>query len=179
MKIDQYSSFTLAYRLAANAHLGQTVKGGKQPYIVHVSEVCFEVFSVLDELSDPALALQAAALHDVVEDTGVPLQTIEQEFGHAVAEAVLALTRNEQLEEDEQIPDSLSRIKKLSKDIWVVKLADRIANLKPPPDSWTTEKIKKYLEVSMLIYEELKEANTTLADRLLGKIDSYKNYIQS
>lgn len=177
MKIDQYDRFTIAYRLAANAHLGQTVKGGKLPYIAHVSEVCFEVFSVLDELTDPALALQTAALHDVVEDTGVPLQTIEQQFGHAVAEAVLALTKNDQLEEDEQIPDSLARIKKLSKDIWVVKLADRIANLKPPPDSWTAEKIKKYLDVSLLIYEELKDANKTLADRLIEKIEEYKNYM--
>ena len=179
MKIDQYDRFVLAYRLAANAHLGQTVKDGKLPYIVHVSEVCFEVFSVLDELADPALAMQAAALHDVVEDTGVPIQTIEQEFGHDVAEAVLALTKNDQLEEEEQIPDSLSRIKKLSKDIWVVKLADRIANLKPPPDSWTKEKIKKYRDVSLLIHEELKEANKTLADRLMRRIEAYKNHIES
>ncbi|HEX2631004.1 MAG TPA: HD domain-containing protein [Chitinophagaceae bacterium] len=179
MKIDKYDRFTEAYRLAANAHLGQTVKGGKLPYIVHVSEVCFEIFSVLDELSDPALALQAAALHDVVEDTSFPIQTIEQEFGHDVAEAVLALTKNDQLEEDEQIPDSLARIKKLSKDIWVVKLADRIANLKPPPESWTNEKIKKYHDVSMLIYEELKGANKTLADRLMRRIEAYKNHIES
>ena len=179
MKIDQYDLFTKAYRLAANAHLGQTVKGGKLPYIVHVSEVCFEVFSVLDELADPSLALQAAALHDVVEDTGVPIQSIEKEFGHAVAEAVLALTKNDQLDEDEQIPDSLSRIKKLSKDIWVVKLADRIANLKPPPDSWTTEKIKKYQEVSWVIYNELKDANSTLAKRLQDKINDYGSYIKS
>jgi guanosine-3',5'-bis(diphosphate) 3'-pyrophosphohydrolase len=179
MKIDQYNRFNMAYRLAANAHLGQTVKGGKLPYIVHVSEVCFEVFSVVDELTDPALALQTAALHDVVEDTGVPIHTIEEEFGHAVAEAVLALTKNDQLEEEEQIPDSLSRIKKLTKDIWAVKLADRIANLKPPPDSWTKEKIKKYLDVSLLIHEELKEANKILADRLIDKIEEYRNYIPS
>jgi len=178
MKIDQYDRFTLAYRLAATAHLGQTVKGGKLPYIVHVSEVCFEVFSVLDDLADPALALQSAALHDVVEDTSFPIETIEKEFGHDVAEAVLALTKDDQLEEDEQIPDSLSRIKRLSKDVWVVKLADRIANLKPPPDSWSKEKIKKYGDVSLLIHEQLKEANKTLADRLMQKIEAYKNHIE-
>ena len=55
------------------------------------------------------------------------------------------------LPKDQQIIDSLSRIKKLPIEVWAVKLADRITNLQPPPSYWTTEKRKKYLDQAKLI----------------------------
>jgi (p)ppGpp synthase/HD superfamily hydrolase len=55
----------------------------------------------------------------------------------------------------------------------MVKLADRISNLGPPPSDWDQEKISKYKEEAKLIYDNLKDANKFLADRLKQKIDNY------
>jgi len=48
----------------------------------------------------------------------------------------LALTKNENLPKEQQISDSLTRIKKRSFEAWAVKLADRITNLQIPPSVW-------------------------------------------
>jgi len=80
-----------------------------------------------------ALAIQAALLHDTIEDTDTTFSEVEENFGTAVANAVLALTKNESLPKEEQMMDSLKRIKKLPYDVWAVKMADRITNLQKPP----------------------------------------------
>ncbi len=110
-----------------------------------------------------ALAVQAALLHDTVENTETLLSEIEQQFGKETADAVDALTKNETLPEEEQIPDSVQRIKRLSKEVWAVKLADRITNLMPPPGDWNQQKIRQYADVSRYILDELGEANEYLA----------------
>ena len=55
----------------------------------------------------------------------------------------------------------------------MVKLADRITNLLPPPAHWDDEKIENYREEAKLIYTELKNANEYLATRLFMKIEGY------
>jgi hypothetical protein len=59
----------------------------------------------------------------------------------------------------------------------MVKLADRIANLRPPPAGWTPEKIRNYWEDAKLIYEILHYASPHLAQRLREKIDGYRAYL--
>ena len=71
--------------------------------------------------------------------------------------------------------DSLNRIKVQPKEIWAVKMADRICNLYAPPYYSDKSKKEKYLEEAKTIYESLKEGNDYLAKRLLGKIETYKN----
>ena len=89
--------------------------------------------------------------------------------------AVLALSKDEELPKDKQISDSLARIKKLPKEVWAVKLADRITNLQPPPAEWTTEKNSQYAEDARFILDELREGNPYLAERLDAKISEYTN----
>lgn len=50
---------------------------------------------------------------------------------------------------------SLTRIKKLQKEVWAVKLADRITNLQPPPSGWNKQKRLKYLEESKSLFYAL------------------------
>ena len=71
--------------------------------------------------------------------------------------------------------DSLSRIKKLPEGVWAAKLADRITNLQPAPEDWSVEKRKQYLQEAQLILDELKEANSYLANRFEAKISEYRN----
>jgi (p)ppGpp synthase/HD superfamily hydrolase len=60
--------------------------------------------------------------------------------------------------------------------IKLVKLADRISNLAPPPYYWTKEKIRGYREEAIEIYTALHSASRFLAARLQEKIDAYKAY---
>ena len=87
--------FIKAFNFAAEAHLGQCLPGSKLPYIVHVSLVCMEVMALqqVEPMDDPDLALQCAALHDVVEDAHISLEKIRAEFGTAVADGVDALSK--------------------------------------------------------------------------------------
>jgi guanosine-3',5'-bis(diphosphate) 3'-pyrophosphohydrolase len=52
------------------------------------------------------------------------------------------LTKKENLPKGEKMVDSLKRIKDLQKEVWAVKLADRITNLQEPPQSWDNFKKK-------------------------------------
>jgi guanosine-3',5'-bis(diphosphate) 3'-pyrophosphohydrolase len=104
-------------------------------------------------------------------------EEIKEHFGENIADAVMALTKNEDLPNELQTPDSLSRIKKLQKEIWAVKLADRITNLQPPPSQWNKQKRINYQEEARMILDELKDGNQYLAKRLKEKIDEYGKYI--
>ena len=165
-----------ALKFAAEAHHGQTVPGSDLPYIVHVTMVAMEVIAALaheDDL-DGDLAVQCALLHDVIEDTGISYEELSVEFGPAVAEGVLALSKNDDLEsKQEKMTDSLERIKLQTKEIWMVKLADRITNLQPPPGHWNSKKIERYREEGRVILSELDIASPYLAERLRQKISVY------
>ncbi|MDR3246704.1 MAG: HD domain-containing protein, partial [Prevotellaceae bacterium] len=120
------------------------------------------------------LAMQAALLHDVLEDTQTTEAELEERFGKAVTDGVKALSKNESLPKDQRISDSLHRIKLQPKEIWAVKLADRITNLQPPPAYWSREKILNYKKDAILIYDMLKEGNPYLANRLKSEIERYE-----
>jgi (p)ppGpp synthase/HD superfamily hydrolase len=77
------------FATAAHAAVKQVRKYTFEPYIVHPTEVAAIVARV--EGATPAM-IAAAYLHDTVEDTGVTIETIEQEFGSEVAQIVGWLT---------------------------------------------------------------------------------------
>ena len=129
-------------------------------------------------LRNPDLLLLCALLHDVIEDTNGTYDEIEKEFGVEVADGVLALSKDENLHSKvEQMKDSIERIRIQPKEVWMVKLSDRITNLQPPPKHWDKEKVKKYRNEAVLILEKLGEANQYLAERLQIKIAEYSQYL--
>ncbi len=175
-----------AWEWATRAHKGQTYGGSRQGekivYINHIGSVFMEVSHALSRHPeyDAGLALLCAVLHDTVEDTSITINAIENEFGKRVADGVGALTKNENLPtKQEQMEDSLDRIKQQPKEIWMVKMADRICNLTSPPYYWDDFKKEKYRKEAMMIYHELKEGNSTLAERLKDKIIAYGKFIGS
>ena len=163
-----------AIKFAAYKHMEkrQKVKGTKLPYVVHLSNVAMEIFMAAPHTKGFNLiyAIQAALLHDTIEDTQTTFDEIKDNFGEDIAIAVLALSKDEKLPKGKQIPDTLARIKKLRKEVWAVKLADRITNLQPPPANWSHAKNIKYLKESQVILDELKNGNQYLAKRLKDKI---------
>lgn len=171
-------SYLRAYRFAATAHQGQRVAGTDFPYLMHFSFVSMEVIAALrDEPGqDGELAVQCALLHDVIEDSGVTYEQVAREFGPAIAAGVLALSKDPALPKTEQMADSLRRIRQQPHEVWMVKLADRITNLQPPPAYWTREKIIAYHAEALQILEALGEASPSLAARLRQKIDAYADF---
>lgn len=127
---------------------------------------------------DIAFAMQCALLHDTLEDTETTYEQLKEIFGTAVADGVLTLTKNKDLEKSLQMGDSLRRIVLQPKEIQMVKMADRITNLQEPPGHWTTEKIKGYQNEARLIYDCLKDCSESLAKRLETKINDYDVYLK-
>jgi (p)ppGpp synthase/HD superfamily hydrolase len=169
-------TYIKALKYAAKAHNGQTVPGSELPYVIHVARVAMEVMAALaqEDGLDGDLAVQCALLHDVIEDAGISYEKLAAEFGLEVAEGVLALSKNNILKSKlEKTADSLERIKQQSREVWMVKLADRITNLQPPPAYWSTEKVEQYREEGRVIQEELGRACPYLAERLRVKIGEY------
>ena len=73
-----------AIGFAARAHAGQVRKGTSTPYILHPLEAAVICATVTDDLE----VLAAAVLHDVVEDAGISIDQVEEEFEARVADLV-------------------------------------------------------------------------------------------
>jgi len=120
-----------AFAFAQASHEGQTRKSGEE-FITHPVAVA----SILADLRLDTTTLEAALLHDTVEDTAVTMEEIETEFGAEVARIVDGLTKLERYEfhsrEHEQAENVRKMIVAMAGDIRVllIKLADRLHNMR-------------------------------------------------
>lgn len=171
-----------AIKFATEKHVqqGQNIPGTDLPYVVHLSNVAMEILIASFNSADFNLefALPLALLHDTLEDTSTSYEELQEKFGNDIAEAVSALSKNKDIPKEQRMADSLNRIKKLKKEVWAVKLADRITNMQKPPDFWDNPKRVKYKSEAEIILNELAEGNNYLAERLKMKIEEYKFYIE-
>ncbi|MTH17384.1 HD domain-containing protein [Flavobacterium sp. LC2016-01] len=172
------------WQLVSKLHDGQKYGGVNKDerveYINHIGSVVFEVLNAvrLTENMNADLAVKCAMLHDTIEDTAFNYEKVNDLFGTQVALGVLALTKNDQIEDSsEKMLDSLSRIKQQPIEVWAVKMADRICNLYEPPYYWNDEKKLKYIEEAQIIHNELKDGNIYLAERLKNKIKEYYRFL--
>ena len=179
MEIQDTYQKALRYAAEKHALLQQTLPDSIIPYDVHLSNVAMEILVAATYSSsfDTEFAIQVALLHDILEDAAVTAEELSILFGIEVTIGVQALTKNKLLPKNEQMKDSLQRIKKCVPEVRAVKLADRITNLQEPPLSWTTEKKQNYLNEADLILKELRGTNEYLEKRLELKIEAYKRFI--
>jgi (p)ppGpp synthase/HD superfamily hydrolase len=174
-----------AYRealfFAADRHSGQTYPGTSLPYLVHLTAVCMEVMAALwrETVASPDLCVQCALLHDVVEDTPTGTDEVSARFGPDVAAGVDALSKRESAgpTKTEKMADSLTRIQAQPREIWMVKLADRITNMHDPPAHWSIEKRRRYRAEAGTILDTLGASSPYLAARLQEKIKAYQKFI--
>ena len=167
--------YARALWFAAAAHGEQRVPGNGFPYVVHLAMVTHELSGALaaDPSLDAALAVPVALLHDVLEDTETAPAAVQTAFGDAVLAGVLALSKNGALPKEQRLADSLRRIREAPREIWIVKLADRTANLLPPPKDWTAAKAAGYRDEAQQILSALGEASAHQAARLADRIARY------
>lgn len=120
-----------AYRLASEAHQTQLRYSG-DPYIVHPLAVA----GVLLDMGMDAQSVEAALLHDTVEDTDITLDRLKREFGEDVALLVDGVTKLGKVpfstREEQQAENIRKMLLAMSQDIRVIiiKLADRMHNMR-------------------------------------------------
>lgn len=180
-KTDIQSLYQQAIKFATLKHVeqDQKVPDTELPYVVHLSNVAMEILIAGSNTNgfDLGFAVQVALLHDTIEDTSTTFDELVNTFGLPIAMAVRALSKDSKLPKDQQMKDSIRRIKKLQPEVWAVKLADRITNLQPPPSYWDINKKTKYREEAKVILAELNDGNPYLAKRLEKKIEEYYKYL--
>ena len=128
---DQINHVKRAYFYAEQAHYGQKRRSG-EPYVTHPLEVA----NILAGMHLDYQSLSAAMLHDVIEDTTISKEAIEQQFGDTVADLVDGVSKLTQFEFENQAQKQAENFQKMAmamaKDIRVilVKLADRQHNMR-------------------------------------------------
>src|SRR5580704_3343537 len=120
-----------AGRAAVLAHAEQYRRSG-EPYVTHPVAVA----QIVAELGLDAPTIAAALLHDAVEDTGLGLAEIEQQFGPVVAAVVDGVTKLDRLQFDSKEQQQAATIRKMlvamANDwrVLLIKLADRLHNMR-------------------------------------------------
>jgi len=143
---DSIARVRRAYDVARTAHAGQTRDEGS-PYIVHPVRVAL---SLVDELAvfSPKL-ICSALLHDVIEDSDVTRDDVARMFDESIAEIVWLLTKLE----DVTLRDYLARIEAAAHTgAPIVKLCDRLDNLRSVIDTPRLEKKRRYIRTTEEYY---------------------------
>jgi guanosine-3',5'-bis(diphosphate) 3'-pyrophosphohydrolase len=129
-KVDQ-KEIQRAFAFAEESHRGQKRLSGED-FIEHPVAVA----AIVADLGMDLTTIQAALLHDVVEDTHLTVEDIRGEFGDQVASLVDGLTKLDKIKfrsrEQEQAENVRKMIIAMAQDIRVllIKLADRLHNMR-------------------------------------------------
>lgn len=158
-----------AVNFAAEKHINQRRKNAtKSPYINHPIGVA----TLLSEVGVTDLVtLQAAVLHDTVEDTKTTFEEIGQLFGKDVCDVVREVTDDKSLPKDQRKKEQVNHAPHASSRARLVKLADKLHNLSeilvtPPP--WSPERIQGYFIWSRKVAHGLQ--NSDHANRALERV---------
>lgn len=145
-----------AFRFANEAHRDMYRNSG-EPYIIHPINVAR---IVNQEIGLGAKSVAAALLHDVVEDTGIPLEEISKQFGPKIASLIDGLTKISGTYNKEtnslQAENFRKMLMTLSDDFRVilVKIADRLHNMRTL-DSMPEHKRMKIAGETVYLYAPL------------------------
>lgn len=131
LSLKEVEEIDKAFYLAKEAHKAQLRYSG-QPYIIHP----LAVSDILIDLGMDAQSIEAALLHDTVEDTDITLEVVSRAFGTEVASLVDGVTKLGKVplsnREEQQAENIRKMLLAMSQDIRVIiiKLADRIHNMR-------------------------------------------------
>jgi GTP pyrophosphokinase len=124
-----------AYKFAAEKHQGQ-MRLSTDPFIEHPLQTAY----ILAELQLDSGSLAAALLHDIPEETGLPVSEISEKFGPEIARLVdgvtklgkVSLSTTAALASESQAENLRKMLVAMAEDLRVVfiKLADRLHNMR-------------------------------------------------
>lgn len=163
-----------ALRFAADRHRDQRRKDpAASPYINHPIAVAETLarYGVAD-----LTTLQAAVLHDTLEDTETTPEELEERFGADVARVVREVTDDRRLPKDSRKRLQVEGAAGLSRAAKLVRLADKICNVRDvahaPPAGWSAARRREYLDWTERVVSGCRGAEPgleALYDRLLAE----------
>lgn len=148
-----FNKIRAAFHFAEENHKGQTRKSG-EPYIIHPLAVAQ---IVAEELKLDSESIEAALMHDCIEDTSATHEEIAKLFNPTVADLVEGVSKLTRIQyatkEDEQMENLRKMLIAMSKDIRVIliKISDRLHNMRTM-EYQTPEKQKQKSLETMEIY---------------------------
>lgn len=158
---------------AAHWHREQRRKADDTPYINHPIGVAYilarHVLTTFDPDLNYARLMQAAFLHDAVEDTECTLRDVADRFGDSVASIVNEVTDDKTLRKDRRKRDQIRRVADGSMYAKMIKVADKIHNcrdiVRRVPPGWSVEYAQGYFLWSQKVVEAAHDmAPSSLVD---------------
>ncbi|WP_053842387.1 HD domain-containing protein [Paracidovorax avenae] len=141
--------FVKAVAFAADKHRTQRRKDADaSPYINHpiaLANVLANEGGVTD-----VVVLSAAVLHDTIEDTNTTAEELSAIFGAKITATVLDVTDDKSLDKHVRKQRQIEHAPHISKEAKLVKLADKICNLRDilasPPADWSPDRKQGYFD---------------------------------
>ena len=154
-----------ALAFAADKHRNQRRKDAEaSPYINHPITLA-KILAIEADVEDGPV-LCAAVLHDTIEDTETTHEELAAQFGREIAEVVLEVTDDKSLPKAERKQLQIVHAPDLSRAAKLVKLADKIANLRDvadhPPAEWPLERRREYFDWAKRVVEGLRGTHARL-----------------
>ena len=154
-----------ALEFAAHKHRDQRRKDpAASPYINHpiaLANVLVNEGGVTD-----VEVLAAALLHDTVEDTATTPEELEEQFGARIARIVAEVTDDKALPKAERKRLQVVHAAELSREAKLVKLADKICNLRDvaerPPTGWDLARRREYFDWARSVIDGLRGVHAGL-----------------
>ncbi len=154
-----------AAAFAAHKHRDQRRKDSNgSPYINHplaLARILVEEGGIND-----SAVVAAALLHDTIEDTATEHQELRGQFGQGVADVVAEVTDTKWLKKGSRKRLQIAKASKASDSAKLVKLADKIANLRDiigsPPADWSLGRKQEYFDWAKKVVDELRGTNARL-----------------
>ncbi|MBK1716411.1 HD domain-containing protein [Thiocystis violacea] len=160
-----FSRVVDALGFAAHKHRDQRRKDQEaSPYINHPIAL-MRVLSLEGDVRDP-LVLCAALLHDTVEDTETTPEELAERFGPEIRDLVMEVTDDKRLPKEERKRLQIQRAGGASERARLVKLADKICNLRDmadsPPHSWDLRRRREYFDWAAEVISRLRGTHPEL-----------------
>ena len=148
-----------AKKFAQEKHKNQKRKDGVTPYSDHLEGVVNRLKNLGVTDKD---VLCAAWLHDIIEDTDVTFDQINERFGREVAVIVLSLSKDQNILKKDREIQYINQLKDASFQTKLIKLCDISANLKdlanaPISKTQKNKQIKKILHYLRIIKNDIIE----------------------
>ena len=160
-----FDRLTDALAFAAHKHRDQRRKDQEaSPYINHPIALV-RLLSLEAGVQDPYVLI-AALLHDTVEDTQTTPEELAERFGPLIRDLVLEVTDDKRLPKAERKRLQIEHAAHKSERARLVKLADKICNLRDmadsPPHDWDLERRRAYFDWAAAVIERMRGTHAGL-----------------
>jgi guanosine-3',5'-bis(diphosphate) 3'-pyrophosphohydrolase len=157
--------FIDAVAFAATKHRAQRRKDVEaSPYINHPIALA-HVLACEANVSDERVLI-AAILHDTIEDTETSFEELRERFGLPIAETVAEVSDDTTLPRLRRKALQIEHAPRLSKHAKLVKLADKICNLRDvassPPKDWPLQRRREYFDWAKQVVDGLRGVHPRL-----------------